>query len=351
MTSTPQGAAAPAVNRESLLDAFRQVAAALFPEDIDHLMTHTPLGDAVDALVGRVKQLRRGHQESVKASMEIAERSRQIARALGVSEAMPWKWLVTHVAERDRLAQRLEDVESARDKAFRMRDQALAQLEQVEAQPQPSLLDSALYSLAARFGVNTNQRPSEVERDIVAMVETLKHDARAAKPEAPGFSELDPGPTTIGGCAGPFPDPELTSIRAELAALGKHLDDVERRAYACPGDRIGHLTHAEVVARLTTLERQESQTYALVSRLEKRPTSVPAATEGALRELEKRVAEWEPMLDRRDARISDRLDDLARTASEADLGIARRLDDLAQQTREALLVAAALEGTASRKRV
>jgi hypothetical protein len=57
------------------------------------------------------------------------------------------------------------------------------------------------------------------------------------------------------------------------------------------------------------------------------------------------------MLDRRDARISDRLDDLARTASEADLGIARRLDDLAQQTREALLVAAALEGTASRKRV
>lgn len=51
-------------------------------------------------------------------SMEIAERSRQIARALGVSEAMPWKDLVEHV-------QLLEDMRRALDDAFRMRDEQL----------------------------------------------------------------------------------------------------------------------------------------------------------------------------------------------------------------------------------
>jgi hypothetical protein len=118
---------------------------------------------------------------------------------------------------------------------------------------------STLYSLAARFGVNTNQGPGDVERDIVAMVETLKHKAREPKErcesiqpdrdisgaircslatrhegahrhdasglswanavKAPGFYPLRP-------------ELEIASIRGELAALGKHVEDVERRARA-----------------------------------------------------------------------------------------------------------------------
>lgn len=50
-----------------------------------------------------------------------------------------------------------------------------------------------------------------------------------------------------------------------------------------------------------------------------------------IKKLERADAEWEPMLDRRDAMISDRLDALARTAREADLGISKRLDDLVKQ--------------------
>lgn len=258
----------------AMQDAFRQVAAALFPEDVDHLMTNTPLGDAVDALVGRVKQLRLADQASADASMVIAERSKEIARALDVSESTTWKELVAQVVNRARLAQRLADGESARD--------ALAVALGCEGTTWAELLSIAKGD--DRGEANVQSKPCQ-RCDAGTLFKTLgtrgypiwecsscAHQENVAvgraKPPGSRRPELEPGPTTISGSVGPYVDPELASLRAELAALGKHLEDVERRAYMSPTGEALAALEGRHMARIDDLTKRVE---ALVKRVEVSP--------------------------------------------------------------------------------
>lgn len=257
-----------------LRDAFHKVAAALFPEDVDHLMTNTPLGDAVDALVGRVKQLRLADQASADASMVIAERSKEIARALDVSESTTWKELVAQVVNRARLAQRLADGESARD--------ALAVALGCEGTTWAELLSIAKGD--DRGEANVQSKPCQ-RCDAGTLFKTLgtrgypiwecsscAHQENVAvgraKPPGSRRPELEPGPTTISGSVGPYVDPELASLRAELAALGKHLEDVERRAYMSPTGEALAALEGRHMARIDDLTKRVE---ALVKRVEVSP--------------------------------------------------------------------------------
>lgn len=121
------------VNAEDLVNvrgAFAMVWVELFPDAPDELH-RIPLEDATTSCIGRIKSLRQGDQESARAAIEIANRSRDLAAMLRASSACTWKEMLLLV---DQAAGRLPDVESARDEAFRMRDEAIARLEKIQGE-------------------------------------------------------------------------------------------------------------------------------------------------------------------------------------------------------------------------
>lgn len=335
--------------------AFMQIAAELFPDAPDELM-QVPLEDAVTSCLGRIKSLRRGDEESVKASMEIAERSRQIARALRVEESMPWKWLVTHVAERDRLAQRLEDVESARDEAFRMRDEAIARIEKIQGEwskantelntaaverdrarqerdharaqreAQPLSVDQTI-SLAYALGCERVGTP-RLGDTMIAVATALKKGAEETKREE-SFFAVDPKKAAP---AGRFATPSHVLLEERLAKLERAFDGwgPNEMLFGKVSDPEARLQHEAQARELGKLVRRVAEIETQVGAVEAAGTAFISTH----RKQQQEIAALEPLFKNVHDAVKEALvrvaqfDDKVGLAKQGVTGVARRVDRL-----------------------
>ena len=198
----------------------------------------------------------------------------ELAKALGVDKSNShgaWSW--------DELIERVADLAVTDCAPASQAEQMIWQLAEALGIPEPTpttwsaMLDD-VRTLANPAGV-AKREVCEVSRTIggtsYACTLTMGHDGHHRQDGEQGAS----WPNHAGSCdarCGYFELPRgcavvdtqrLASLRAELTALGKHVEDVERRAYASPTNdaltvELGHNINAPPGQIITTGERLDS---------------------------------------------------------------------------------------------